>query len=255
MELKQILKDRSRILVAGHRGMKALYPENTQISFEKALLLPVDMIETDLRLTKDGEVVLIHDETVDRTTNGSGLVRDYTLSELKKLDAGIPFSPEFSGQQIPTLREFCQWMRPYPDMLYNIEIKDYTEETVDRSMAILNESGMTQKCVFTAFDAAILTYLKERYGVLTQGFRDVNLKNYQPGPGGTYEKMDAACLFLGEMTPERVFELEDLGILPWCCCPDDEAGVRESVRCGVRLMTCNNPLPALQVLRELELHP
>ena len=85
--------NRDEILVAGHRGMKALYPENTLLSMREALLHGVDMIETDLNLTKDKEVVVMHDNTVDRTTNGTGFIRDMTLEEFRRLN-GIPFVPQ-----------------------------------------------------------------------------------------------------------------------------------------------------------------
>ena len=75
------------IYVAAHRGFCAKFPENTMLAFKEALKLEVDQIETDVRITKDNELVLIHDATLDRTTNGSGRVCDYTLEELKQLEA------------------------------------------------------------------------------------------------------------------------------------------------------------------------
>ena len=88
----------SNIYVAAHRGWRSKYPENTMEAFRAAIELGVDQIETDVRITKDGVLVLIHDDTVDRTTNGIGRVCDLTLADLKALDAG-------SGTQIPTLTE------------------------------------------------------------------------------------------------------------------------------------------------------
>ena len=67
--------------IFAHRGLSSIYPENTLIAFEKALEYEIDGIETDVQLTKDGELVIIHDETLDRTTNGTGFVKDYTLKE------------------------------------------------------------------------------------------------------------------------------------------------------------------------------
>ena len=78
----------TNIFVAAHRGFSGEYPENTMLAFKEAIKLGVDQIETDVRITKDNELVLIHDSTLERTTNGSGKVCDYTLSELKQLDAG-----------------------------------------------------------------------------------------------------------------------------------------------------------------------
>ena len=77
------------IFVAAHRGWSEKYPENTILAFEKALELGVDQIELDIRITKDDQLVVIHDATVDRTTNGTGAVNSFTLAELQQLDAGI----------------------------------------------------------------------------------------------------------------------------------------------------------------------
>lgn len=92
-----------RTLILGHRGSKGTAPENTLISFKKALLTGCDGLELDVHLSKDGIPVVIHDETVDRTTNAKGLVSSFTLKELKQMDAGKWFNRTFQGEKIPTL--------------------------------------------------------------------------------------------------------------------------------------------------------
>ena len=86
-----------------HRGASAYTPENTFAAFDKALALGVDNVEFDVHFSADGHIVVIHDDTLDRTTNGSGPVTDQTLDRLRSLDAGEWFSAEFKGQSIPTL--------------------------------------------------------------------------------------------------------------------------------------------------------
>ncbi|MBQ8758543.1 MAG: glycerophosphodiester phosphodiesterase, partial [Clostridia bacterium] len=93
------------IPVLGHRGICAKYPENTMVSFEAAIALGVDLIEFDVNMTKDGELVVIHDNNIARTCDHEGLTRDYTLAELKSFDFGCKFSEKFKGTQIPTLKE------------------------------------------------------------------------------------------------------------------------------------------------------
>jgi len=92
-------------LIIGHRGFRARYPENTMAAFAGAVDAGADMIEFDVQLSSDGIPVVIHDRTLDRTTNGSGPVTSHTLSQLKKLDAGSWFQSRFRAQTIPTLEE------------------------------------------------------------------------------------------------------------------------------------------------------
>ena len=110
------------IYVAAHRGWSAVYPENTMEAFRAAVGLNVDQIETDVRITRDGELVLMHDAAVDRTTDGTGKVCDYTLAELKKLDAGIKKGEQFRGARVPTFIEFMDLVRDLPDMTVDIEL-------------------------------------------------------------------------------------------------------------------------------------
>ena len=111
-------QSRNNIYVAAHRGWCAKYPENTMAAFRAAMEIGVDQIETDVRVSRDGELVLIHDATVDRTTNGKGLVCDKLLCELKTLDAG-------KGENIPTLRELMELVKDHPTMTLDIELKEY----------------------------------------------------------------------------------------------------------------------------------
>ena len=97
--------DARTIKVMGHRGWKARYPENTLVGFEAAVALGVDFLELDIHLTADGHLVVIHDEDVRRTTDGSGSVRLMTLDRVRRLDAGGWFDASFAGQRIPTLEE------------------------------------------------------------------------------------------------------------------------------------------------------
>jgi glycerophosphoryl diester phosphodiesterase len=94
-----------RMLLGGHRGNADEYPENTLASFRSAIELDVDLIECDVHLSEDGGLPVIHDHLLDRTTSGSGLVRDYTMAELKRFDAGSWKDPRFKDERIPSLDE------------------------------------------------------------------------------------------------------------------------------------------------------
>lgn len=97
-----------------HRGFSGQYPENTLIAFRKAAEIGADMVEMDVTLSKDGEVVVLHDDTLDRTTDGRGWVGEYTLAQLKRLDAGRWFAPSFAGERIPTLDEALALLKTTP---------------------------------------------------------------------------------------------------------------------------------------------
>ena len=111
----------SHPLIIAHRGDRVHAPENTLPAFKKGMEAGAAMLELDLTLTKDREIVIIHDETLDRTTDGKGKVSDFTLKELKALDAGSWFGPEFKGVRIPTLRELFEAVGG--EIMINLEIK------------------------------------------------------------------------------------------------------------------------------------
>ncbi|WP_268876043.1 glycerophosphodiester phosphodiesterase [Gottfriedia luciferensis] len=109
--------------IIGHRGAAGTYPENTMISFKACEDLGADGIELDVQLSKDGEIVVIHDETINRTTNGKGFVKDYTLTELKKFDASYRFKRQFKNCTIPTLKEVFDWAKGNHFSM-NVELKN-----------------------------------------------------------------------------------------------------------------------------------
>ena len=181
-----------------------------------------------------------------------------------RLDAGAPWGEAFRGLKAPTLREFCEFISPWKQLLLNVEIKEKTQETVDLAFEILREFDLMERCVFTCFDAAIVEYMADRCGVLIQGFPKEYMENFREGPNGTYSKLFAVGISMYQvsgkpdmrlLSKELVREFEEMGIEPWAFCPDDEASIRYAVDCGARLVTCNNPLPALDYLTRNGLHP
>ncbi|WP_085504912.1 glycerophosphodiester phosphodiesterase [Thalassobacillus devorans] len=114
-------KDQKQVLNIAHRGASGYAPENTMAAFEKSVEMKADMFELDVQMSKDGELVVIHDTTVDRTTDGTGSVKDLTLEELKSLDAGSWFGESFTGETIPTLSEVLDEYRGRTGIL--IELK------------------------------------------------------------------------------------------------------------------------------------
>ena len=123
-----------------HRGASDKYPENTLLAFEQALAQKADAVECDVHLTADGEVVVLHDATVDRTTDGHGTVGELTLEKLRKLDAGSWKHGRFAGQRIPTLGEVVDLVHGRAELF--VELKDESPELAARVVAELRRCGV-----------------------------------------------------------------------------------------------------------------
>lgn len=153
--MNPLLMTSQTIRIAGHRGYAAGAPENTLAAFKKARELGGEGVvcETDLALTGDGELVLIHDETVDRTTDGHGLVQSMTYSEIAKLDAGRWFGVEFAGEIVPRLRDALQLAREL-GIIYQVELKIYdrNDELFPKLRLLINELGCADLLRFSSFD-------------------------------------------------------------------------------------------------------
>ncbi len=152
-----------RTLIFGHRGASAYAPMNTLPAFEKAVELGADGVELDVHLSKDGQLIVLHDFTVDHTTNGSGYVRDMTLAELKTLDAGSKlFGEAFKNTRIPTLDEVFEAVGH--KLLINVEIKSESEITdgVEQRVAdCLLRHTMARRVIVSSFNPLALRRFRE----------------------------------------------------------------------------------------------
>lgn len=147
-----------RPIVAAHRGVPSITPENTMVSYRKAYELGADLIETDLHMTKDGKVVVMHDYTVDRTTNGTGAVKELTLEQIRALDAGVKFGPEFAGEKVPTFEEFLAEFKG-KDVVLLVELKaDGLEKQV---MNEIEAAGMIDHVLLQSFNSNHIRTIRE----------------------------------------------------------------------------------------------
>ena len=146
-----------RPLVIAHRGAARLAPENTLPAFRLAADQGADAVELDARLTSDGEVVVLHDKLLDRTTNGTGLVSRRTRQELQALDAGAKFGPEFAGERIPTLDQVFQAVGSR--VLFNVELKNYDsafDRLVPAVTARVRAHGLQRRVLLSCFSPVSL---------------------------------------------------------------------------------------------------
>lgn len=144
----------TQIINFAHRGASAVCPENTMAAFRKALELGATGIETDVQMTKDGKLILIHDESVNRTTNGQGLVKDYTLEEIQQLEAGSWFQESFRGEHLPSLEELLLLTKD-KETIINIELKNgiiQYPELEERVIATIRSFGMEDRIVISSFN-------------------------------------------------------------------------------------------------------
>ena len=267
--------DKNIMLVAGHRGARRIRPENTLTTFRYAIDLGVDMVETDVRQTKDGHLVLMHDARVDRTTDGSGYVRDFTLADFRRLNAAA-HDASFAPERPPLLEELLELLAAHPTMLLNLELKEYPHvegetrafDTADRSLELVERYGLGGRVILNSFSGQLLRRMQSAYG------RRYPLHGYipyfylGPEPGDPDQYLDVACLFHaelvdgkeralpGEVCPQSWFdEAIAKGIEPWV-----GAGVRTkedlalSFERGARLVTTDDPESTLRYLREMGHH-
>lgn len=157
------------MLLIAHRGASGYAPENTLAAFRKAVAMGLSFIETDLQLSRDARFVAIHDETVNRTTNGQGAVHDLTLAELRRLDAGSWFGSAFTGERIPTLEEILEFAKRH-DVVFYLEIKPGGSWGGEHALiGALRESGEIARTVVISFDASVVNAVRKAEPTLMTG--------------------------------------------------------------------------------------
>jgi glycerophosphoryl diester phosphodiesterase len=164
-------------LIIGHRGAMGYAPENTLASFEEAIRRGADIIEMDVQLTSDDEVVVLHDTSVDRTTDGSGLVRDLAWKKLKTFDAGAWYAPEFAGQYVPSLTDVIARFRQRKTarnhlvgfMIELKTVKGSGGSLADAVVAILQKEQFTERAFVISFDSVALQEVRSAHKTLPTG--------------------------------------------------------------------------------------
>ena len=242
-----------KVSAIAHRGFSAAAPENTLAAFRKAIECGPDMMECDVHCTNDGHMVVIHDPTVDRTTNGTGSVTDMALAEIKELDAGSWFGPEFVGQRIPTLEELLDLTKGQSKLI--VEIKD--EGTEDQAVEIVQGRGMSDEVLLTSFHYRV----GMRLPALDPGIPFIPLV-YVEGKAIGDEAVrlaDAAANANGSIfgvnyraiTPDLIEATHAANMRQMAWTVDKEQDMRTLVDMGVDILASNDILLLLSVLSEM----
>lgn len=162
----------SEMLIVGHRGARFEAPENTLPGFRYALGLGLSCVEFDVRMTADEQLVIIHDDTVDRTTNGTGKVSDLTLSEIQALDARSTFPDWPEPCHVPTLADVLDVVQGLPDLI--IEVKSDTDERLDRivpaTIAEILRRDIVDRVTMTSFNPYVLEIVQREAPQIRRGY-------------------------------------------------------------------------------------
>lgn len=243
-KLKQLLSGQV-LMIGGHRGMSEKYPENTLPAVIHAAELGVDLIEIDIYLSKDGIPVLAHDQKLERCSNGTGLVYEKTLRELKQLDFGGFKGEAFRDTRLPTLEEFFQVMLGYPDVLIDVDVKPYPDDVrcARKAVELAERMGILDRCIFNSIDCDVVDALYHLVGRRIVGAPDFypEIRNFRPGPDGTFSQLWAVCVPYKDLTKEVADRFRSYGLTVVCTPADTEEQVRHALECGVKLPLCNAP--------------
>lgn len=238
----------AQVAIVAHRGASGAFPENTAIAFEEAVRLDVEMIELDVHLTRDRQLLVVHDGTVDRTSDGKGKVAELDLAQIKEMDAGAWMAPQFAGARFLVLDEALDLMPAA--MRLNVHIKAYDEDR-DALASMVVRSLQERQLLETAFVAADEATLAAARAVEA----DLQICNLSTRPVEDYvdRSRQIDCRILqpgnGMTTPELVREAHENGMEVNPFYADDEAEMRRLIACGVDGILTNFPEKLQQLLR------
>ena len=239
---------RQRPIAVAHRGSPATAPENTLVGYRHALSASVDMIEVDIRVTSDGHVVLLHDSSVDGSTNGSGVVASLTFDEVRALDAGSHRSPEFADERVPTLVEAIRETRGRA--MLNLDVKD--EAAIRPMVAVLRAEDALADVVVTGCTepwAARVHDLEPSLPVFLN--MDAGREAAARGGSATLATLGVRRalsaglrglnLHHSHVTQQLVAHAHARGVAVWTWTVDDPTRIRELAQLGVDAITSNDP--------------
>lgn len=228
------------VSVVAHRGFSGKYPENTQLAFEKALALNVEMVEFDVQLSQDRQLIVIHDPTVDRTSDGTGKIEELTLAEIKALDAGSWFAPQFRGQRFLTFQEALDLLAGQVRLNIHIKAEEHNREEIVPQVV----GEMKRRALFaTAFVAS-----DEQSLVLAKKLApQLEICNLSTEPIETYiqRSQQIGCKILqpGNWQVDHKFMVQahkfGFEVNPFYA--DDEAEMHRLINCGVDGILTNQP--------------
>jgi glycerophosphoryl diester phosphodiesterase len=237
------------VWVVAHRGASGHAPENTLAAVRRAVELGARFIETDLRLTRDSRFVALHDATVDRTTNGHGPVYRLTLAQLRELDAGSWFGPEFAGEKIPTLGEILAFAHEF-DVVFYLELKAGEAWGLEHAVvAALRDAQEEARAVVLSFDSGMLASVRRIDATMMTGYlfdhpqADVIERAMEVGARQLAPRGDLVTTELVEQARRA-----DLHVVTWTI--NDPAHMRALIAAGVDGIMTDYPDRLIRIQNE-----
>ena len=234
-------------IVSGHRGASGLAPENTLAAVRKAMDLGATMTEIDVHLTRDGRVVLMHDDSLHRTTDGNGLVVEKTLVEIKTLDAGSWFDKAYAPEPVPTLDEVMDLVRDKMKLNIEIKISGLEPDIAERTIAVIRDNEFSDQCMITSFDRSTV----EKVNVLAPDIRTGWIFSKVPGPevfGGTWEVLSVNHK---SVTPEFMENARAANKQVYVWTVNEPGTMKSMITLGVDAILTDYPDRLIEVLNQL----
>lgn len=240
---ESILQYRQRLgrpLVMGHRGAMGYAPENTMASFKLAAEMGVDAVELDVHLSSDGHLMVIHDETLDRTTDGSGPIEAHTRTAIQALDAGAKFDPKFAGERVPTLEEVLVWAKGTMPVVIEVKIQRDWEQTVEAIVALVDRLEVADQIAVISFDHLIPRGVKKRRPHWETGVLYVGRMVNPVGVAG--DALASGVLpHFAYLSPDLAKQMHDEAKWVGTWCPNSEAELRHAIAMGADMIGTNYP--------------
>ncbi|WP_069999662.1 glycerophosphodiester phosphodiesterase [Cellulosilyticum sp. I15G10I2] len=229
-----------RVLNVAHRGFSGKYPENTNIAFVKALTEGYcDGIEVDVHMTKDGKLVIIHDSRLERTTTGTGFIKDYTLEEVLQFDAGVKYDPKYKGEKISLVDVALDLVKKYNVRLY-IEIKNSEDEykgIEEKIVEKVKEFGLQDKVVLHSYNGESVKRVKLLDDRIKTGLlcREVSWDIRD------YRYADAICFCYESADLEAIETIHSIGKKVTVWTVDEISDMKKMIDLGVDAIITNYP--------------
>lgn len=236
--------------IIGHRGGVKGYPENTLSAFKKAVEVGADGVEFDVQLTKDGEVVVIHDELINRTMNQTGFVKDYTLSELKEMEIRDPKSNNLVNQKIPTLQEVLEVVQDLE--IINIELKNFLEypDLETKILKIIKEFQIKDKVIISSYNHMSLQKFKKIAPEIKTGALFL-AKTIAPVDYAFKRGFDALHMYYLNIDQEMIDKAHFMGININLYTVNDSTAIKELISKNVDIIMTDNLESALEIRNEI----